>query len=142
VLATPLEMATVAQTIGNDGVRMPTSIVADKKLRPQAKPVRVMSGKLAGELTELMIGVVTEGTGYAGAIPQAQVAGKTGTAELGPKPGQENSEHPEQIKDAWFAAFAPAEKAKLAIGVLLIEAEAAGGEVAAPIASEVLSAGL
>jgi cell division protein FtsI/penicillin-binding protein 2 len=142
VLATPLEMASVAQTIGNDGVRMPTSIVAGRKLRPHAKPVRVMSGKLADELTELMIGVVTEGTGYAGAIPQAQVAGKTGTAELGPKPGQENAEHPEQIKDAWFAAFAPADRAKLAIGVLLIEAEAAGGEVAAPIASEVLSAGI
>jgi penicillin-binding protein A len=141
VLATPLEMATVAQTIGNGGVRLPTSIVADKKLRPHTEPVRVMSKKIAGELTELMIGVVTEGTGYAGAIPQAQVAGKTGTAELGPKPGQENAEHPEQRKDAWFAAFAPAEKAKLAIGVLLIEAEAAGGEVAAPAASEVLSAG-
>jgi hypothetical protein len=28
------------------------------------------------------------------------------------------------------------------VGVLLIEAEAAGGEVAAPIASEVLAAGL
>ena len=55
------------------------------------EPVRVMSKKIAGELTELMIGVVTEGTGTAGAIPQAQVAGKTGTAELGPKPGQENS---------------------------------------------------
>jgi peptidoglycan glycosyltransferase len=142
VLATPLEMASVAQTIGNDGVRMPTSVVANKKLRPHAQPVRVMSKKLAGEMTDLMVGVVTEGTGTAGAIPQAQVAGKTGTAELGPKPGQENSENPVQIKDAWFSAFAPAEKAKLAVGVLLIEAEAAGGEVAAPIASEVLSAGL
>ncbi|HEX4464883.1 MAG TPA: penicillin-binding transpeptidase domain-containing protein [Solirubrobacterales bacterium] len=142
VLATPLEMASVAQTIGNDGVREPTSIVANSKLRPDAKPVRVISKKIANELTELMIGVVTEGTGTAGAIPQAQVAGKTGTAELGPKPGEEESEHPQQRKDAWFAAFAPAEKAKLAIGVLLVEAEAAGGEVAAPAASEVLSAGL
>ena len=70
------------------------------------------------------------------------MAGKTGTAELGPKPGQEEEENPIQIKDAWFAAFAPAEKPKLAVGVLLIEAEAAGGEVAAPIASAVLSAGL
>ena len=60
VLATPLEMASVAQTIGNDGVRQPTSIVANKKLRPDAEPVRVMSKKIAGELTELMIGVVTE----------------------------------------------------------------------------------
>jgi penicillin-binding protein A len=142
VLATPLQMATVAQTIGNEGVREPTSIVANRKLRPEAEPVRVMSSELAAEMTELMVGVVTEGTGTAGAIPEAQVAGKTGTAELGPKPGQESSENPVQIKDAWFAAFAPAEKAKLAIGVLLIEAEAAGGEVAAPIASEVLSAGL
>jgi len=142
VLATPLEMASVAQTIANGGVREPTSIVQNKKLRPEAKPVRVMSKKLADELTELMVGVVTEGTGYAGAIPQAQVAGKTGTAELGPKPGQENEKEPEQRKDAWFAAFAPAENAKLAIGVLLIEAEAAGGEVAAPAASEVLAAGI
>jgi len=142
VLATPLQMATVAQTIANGGVREPTSIVANKKLRPEAKSVRVMSQKIAGELTELMIGVVTGGTGTAGAIPEAQVAGKTGTAELGPRPGEENSEHPQQRKDAWFAAFAPAEKAKLAIGVLLIEAEAAGGEVAAPAAAQVLSAGL
>ncbi len=142
VLATPLQMASVAQTIGNDGVRLPTSVVANEKLRPEAKPVRVMSPKIAAELTELMVGVVTGGTGYAAAIPEAQVAGKTGTAELGPKPGTEGEEEPEQIKDAWFAAFAPAEKAKLAVGVLLIEAEAAGGEVAAPIAGQVLSAGL
>jgi peptidoglycan glycosyltransferase len=142
VLATPLQMASVAQTIGNDGVRMPNSIVANKKLRPHAEPVRVMSKKLAGEMTELMTGVVTEGTGTAGAIPEAQVAGKTGTAELGPKPGQEEEENPVQIKDAWFAAFAPAEKARLAVGVLLIEAEAAGGEVAAPAAAQVFSTGL
>jgi peptidoglycan glycosyltransferase len=142
VLATPLEMASVAQTVANGGVRLPTSIVKNKALQPDAKPVRVMSKKIANELTELMIGVVTEGTGTAGAISQAQVAGKTGTAELGPKPGQEGEENPEQIKDAWFSAFVPAKGAKLAIGVLLIEAEAAGGEVAAPAAAEVLSAGL
>lgn len=142
VLATPLEMASVAQTIGNGGVREPTSIVANRKLRPDAEPVQAISEKTAKELTELMIGVVTSGTGYAGAIPEAQVAGKTGTAELGPVPGEEESEHPKQRKDAWFTAFAPAEKAKLAIGVLLVEAEAAGGEVAAPAASAVLSAGL
>jgi cell division protein FtsI/penicillin-binding protein 2 len=142
VLATPLEMATVAQTISNGGVREPTSVVANRKLRPDPESVRVMSKKIADELTELMVGVVTEGTGYAAAIPEAQVAGKTGTAELGPKPGTEGEEEPEQIKDAWFTAFAPAEKAKLAVGILLVEAEAAGGEVAAPIAGEVLSAGL
>jgi cell division protein FtsI/penicillin-binding protein 2 len=142
VLATPLQMASIAQTIANHGVRMPTSIVANRRIRPQAEPVRVMSKKIADQLTELMVGVVTSGTGFAGAIPEAQVAGKTGTAELGPVPGQENEEMPEQIKDAWFAAFAPAGDARLAVGVLLVDAAAAGGEVAAPAASQVLSAGL
>ena len=141
VQATALQMASVAQTVANGGVREPTSIVKNKKLRPEAEPVRVMSKRIANELTELMVGVVVEGTGTAGAIAEAQVAGKTGTAELGPKPGSEDEEHPEQRKDAWFAAFVPAEKPKLAIGVLLIEAEAAGGEVAAPAAAEVLSVG-
>jgi cell division protein FtsI/penicillin-binding protein 2 len=147
VLATPLQMASVAQTIANDGVRMPTSIVQTKKLRPTMKPVRVMSKQTADELTELMTGVVTEGTGTAGAIAAGQVAAKTGTAELGQlveseegveETGEEAS--PQHKKDAWFSAFATVEKPKLAIGVLLIEAEAAGGEVAAPIASTVLSA--
>ena len=142
VLATPLQMASVAQTIANGGIRQPTSIVANKKLRPSAEPERVMSERLAADMTDLMIGVVTGGTGTAGAIPEAQVAGKTGTAELGPKPGQEEEDNPIQVKDAWFAAFAPAEKPRLAIGVLLIEAEAAGGDVAAPAAAQVLSAGL
>jgi cell division protein FtsI/penicillin-binding protein 2 len=142
VLATPLEMASVAQTVANDGVREPTSIVNNKQLRPEPESTRVMSKQLADQLTELMVGVVVEGTGTAGAISEAQVAGKTGTAELGPKPGQEEEENPIQIKDAWFAAFAPAEKPKLAVGVMLIEAEAAGGEVAAPAAAEVLSAGI
>lgn len=142
VLATPLQMASVAQAIAKDGIREPTSIVANRKLRPEAEPVRAMPKKIADELTELMIGVVAGGTGYAAAISEAQVAGKTGTAELGPVPGQEDEPEPEQIKDAWFMAFAPAEKPRLAVGVMLIEAEASGGEVAAPIAGQVLSAGL
>jgi cell division protein FtsI/penicillin-binding protein 2 len=142
VLATPLLIAGVAQAIANGGVRAPTSVVANRRLRPEAEPQRVMSKRMAHQLTDLMVGVVTEGTGFAAAIAEAQVAGKTGTAELGPKPGTEGEEEPEQIKDAWFAAFAPAEKPRLAVGVMLIEAEAAGGEVAAPIAAEVLSAGL
>ena len=145
VLATPLQMATAAQTVANDGVRLPTPLVVKPELGPDEEPVRVMSPKIAAQLTELMIGVVNEGTGLAGAIPEAQVAGKTGTAELGPKPGQENlppGAIPEQIVDAWFTAFAPAEKPRLAVAVMLIDADADGGTVAAPVAAQILSAGL
>ncbi len=142
VMATPLQMASVAQTIAAGGVRSPTSIVANRKLRPQARPVRVMPRRVAAQLNGLMVGVVESGTGYAAAVEGVAVAGKTGTAELGPKPGEEESDNPVQIKDAWFAAFAPARKPRLAVGVLLIEAEASGGEVAAPIAGQVLATGL
>ncbi len=142
VLATPLEMATVAQTVANHGIRLPTPLVVKKDLRSGAEPTRVMSKKVSEELNELMVGVVTGGTGIAGAIPEAQVAGKTGTAELGPEPGQEGLANPGQIVDAWFTAFAPSQKARLAVAVMLVDAGADGGTVAAPVAAQVLSAGL
>ncbi len=142
VLATPLEMASVSQTVANGGVRLPNPLIVKKQLRSDAEPTRVMSKKISDQLNELMVGVVTGGTGTAGAIPEAQVAGKTGTAELGPQPGQEGLPNPEQIVDAWFTAFAPSKKAKLAVAVMLIDAGADGGTVAAPVAAQILSAGL
>jgi peptidoglycan glycosyltransferase len=147
VLATPLEMASVAQTIADGGVRSPTRIVSDRKLRPAAKPVRVSSEQVAMTLRELMIQVVTSGTGTAAALPGVQVAGKTGTAELGPKalePGQQKASGtaPEQKVDAWFTAFAPASDPKLVAAAMVVNANGDGGTVAAPIVRQVLAAGL
>jgi Penicillin binding protein transpeptidase domain/Penicillin-binding Protein dimerisation domain len=146
VLATPLEMASVAQTVANGGVRSPNSMVRDPALQPSTRPVRVTSKKTAAMLRELMIHVVTEGTGTAAALPGIQVAGKTGTAELGPKPlepGQaEAGVTPEQNVDAWFTGFAPAAKPKLVAAAMVINASADGGTVAAPIVRQVLDAGL
>jgi len=89
-------------------------------------------------MTGLMVAVVTSGTGYAAAISEGQVAGKTGTAEIGPR--GDGSE--DLIEDAWFAGFAPADDPELAIAVTVVDASGSGGEVAAPIAGAVLSAGL
>jgi cell division protein FtsI/penicillin-binding protein 2 len=145
VLATPLEMASVAQTIANGGVRSPTPLVRDRSLRPAAAPVRVTSDQTASTMRELMIRVVTSGTGTAAALPGIQVAGKTGTAELGPKalePGQAQSEAVEQNVDAWFTGFAPASQPKLVAAAMVVNASGDGGTVAAPIVREVLAAGL
>jgi penicillin-binding protein A len=147
VLATPLGMASVAQTVANDGVRSPTSIVKDPALKSGAKPVTVTSKENAKVLTGLMRAVVTSGTGVAANISGIEVAGKTGTAELGPRPGQPPAAPGEentvkQIVDGWFICFAPARHPKLAVAVMLIDASGDGGSTAAPIASNILTAAL
>jgi cell division protein FtsI/penicillin-binding protein 2 len=147
VLATPLGMASVAQTVANGGVRLPTPIVKDEALQSDAKPVEVTSKENAKVLTGLMRAVVTSGTGVAANIPGLEVAGKTGTAELGPKPGEPppppgSEDTAKQIVDGWFIAFAPADKPKLAIGVMLIDADGDGGTTAAPIARSILESAL
>ena len=90
LFATPLQMATVAQTIGNGGVRLKPHIMA-KAVDPDGRTVdevepeeeeRVVSARTASDLTAMMKNVVREGTGTAAALSGVEVAGKTGTAEL------------------------------------------------------------
>lgn len=142
VQATPLLMASVAQTIGNKGVALATPITREPELQPEREPVKATDPKTAAEVTELMKAVVTSGTGLAAANPDFQVAGKTGTAELGPTGEIGPDGEPINSEDAWFAAFAPAGNPRLAVAVMLIDASADGGTVAAPVAGSVLSAGL
>jgi penicillin-binding protein A len=138
VLASPLQMASVAQTIAAQGERSPTPIVTEPSLGPDAGTMKVTDPGIAATVRDLMVANVQSGTGEAAAIPEAQVAGKTGTAELGPDP-----ENPEALEEnAWFTAFAPAEKPKLALAVMIVDASGSGGEVAAPIAAQIFSGAL
>jgi peptidoglycan glycosyltransferase len=133
-LATPLGMASVAATIGAKGVRAkPRAIREDPVIRHRA-----VSAKVAGQVRDMMIGVVRGGTGTAAALPGVTVAGKTGTAELRFTGG--GGSDPSNT-DAWFVAFAPAGDPKVAVGVMLVGA-GAGGKAAAPIARQVLAAAL
>lgn len=152
VLATPLEVASMAQTIAAKGRRYPTPITTDPELGPEdSDPVAVTSPAVAKTVAALMEDVVQYGTGEQAAVQGLRIAGKTGTAELGPKPNQpppkptkpgEEPPDPEQILDAWFAAYAPADKPKLAIGILIANADGDGGQVAAPIAREIFASAL
>jgi penicillin-binding protein A len=156
VLASPLEMATVAATIA-DGGRRPQPTFLPEAAR---SGVRAMSASVARTLRHLMIAVVREGTGTAAAIPDVTVAGKTGTAELktacttsstpeasssetkeAGKSGCQGSESEAANTDAWFAAFAPALHPRVVVCVLLVK-DGAGGATAAPVAREVIEAAL
>jgi len=156
VLASPLEMATVAATIA-DGGRRPQPTFLPGTPKPD---VHAMSASVARTMRHLMIAVVREGTGTAAAIPGVTVAGKTGTAELktactASAPEANSAEHEAAREscqgqgaeseaantDAWFAAFAPALHPRIVVCVLLVK-DGAGGATAAPVAREVLEAGL
>ncbi|HYI81426.1 MAG TPA: penicillin-binding transpeptidase domain-containing protein [Thermoleophilaceae bacterium] len=141
-LATTLQMASVAQTIANGGIRMrPT-------LRPRpngAGGIRAIPADVAKTVERLMVGVVDYGTGTLAQVEGVDVAGKTGTAELGDTRGDD----PEAAlrdgdptnTDAWFTAYAPSGKPRVVVAVLLVR-NGAGGSTAAPAAQGVLVAGL
>jgi hypothetical protein len=142
VLATPLAMAVVADTIASGGVRHRPTLLEHGGVGPG---IRVASGRIARIVEKMMVAVVDHGTGTAAALPGVKVAGKTGTAELqstvGQPPPGELGAAPTSDTDAWFAAYAPARKPRLAVGVLFVKA-GAGGATAAPAARIVLQAGL
>lgn len=140
VLATPLQMASVAQTVGNRGVRVdPTLVVGERPVRK-----RVTSARVARTLRNLMVGAVDYGTGTAAAIPGVKVAGKTGTAELedtrGPEAEETTFSDPMNT-DAWFTAFAPAARPRIVVAALFVR-NGAGGATAAPAARIVLARAL
>jgi len=139
-LATPLQMASVAQTIAMRGIRYPPTLTAAN--RPRG--TRVTSERVARVIGSLMVDVVAYGTGTAAALPDVRVAGKTGTAELedtrDPETGETRPPDPENT-DAWFTAYAPAKRPRIAVAVMLVRA-GAGGATAAPAARVVLDAAL
>jgi cell division protein FtsI/penicillin-binding protein 2 len=143
VLATPLEFATIAATIADRGVRVAPTL----RKGTVAQGERILPVDVARRIGSYMRSVVRSGTGTAAAIPGVKVAGKTGTAELRdttPEPDPVTGELP--VSDAtdtnaWFAAYAPAGRPKLAVAVMLVGA-GAGGATAAPAARVVLDAGL
>ena len=116
--ASVLQMAMVGSAVANDGnLRAPylvDSVYNAKGERASlTKPhtmTSVMSKKTADRVTDMMVGVVNNGTGYAAALPDVQVAGKTGTAET----GKEND-------DSWFVGFAPADDPQVVIAIIVEE---------------------
>jgi peptidoglycan glycosyltransferase len=132
---TPLQMALVAAVVASGG-QMPAvhlvQAVQDgfgqwhEPARAASHPA--ISPYTAEQLRTAMVLAVEEGNAEEAALPGITVAGKTGTAQVG---------EPGQLPHAWFIGFAPAE-APQAVVVVLVENGGEGGQVAAPVAREVL----
>lgn len=140
LLTTPLQMALVAATVANGGVEMRPHLVA-RITSPSGSTIvttkpqvwnRVMKPQTAAEINQMMQ-LVTKGGTAAQAFSgyPVPVAGKTGTAETGVN----------NIYDAWFICFAPADHPRVAVAVAVEHVpNGFGGAVAAPIAKQLLQA--
>ncbi|MEA4890715.1 MAG: penicillin-binding transpeptidase domain-containing protein [Clostridiaceae bacterium] len=130
----PLQMAMIAGAIGHQGVLQQAHII-DHLTNPlgmnyaqlnEQTIKSILSTRIAGELEELMVNAVKNGTGSAAAIKGYTVAGKTGTVQVD---GQDNN--------ALFVGYITDDQMPLAIAVI-VEEGGSGGKTAAPIAAALL----
>jgi len=146
---TPIQLAHATATVANDGVAFrPHLVKTIRSLRSGEvrEVVREPSGTLAAKPEHLamiknaLVGVNKEGTA-AGAFRKAAYVsgGKTGTAQVYSLKGEKYVAHrvDERLRDhAWFIAYAPADKPRIAVSVL-VENGGFGAQAAAPIARKV-----
>jgi len=149
-LVTPLQLAFAVSTLANDGVAYRPHLVKEIQHaadEPTVEPQPIYDLHIPPEHLSLVKRAMTEvlkpGGTAVGAFMGVQytVGGKTGTAQVvGMKQGEkyDAKKISEYNRDhAWFIAFAPADKPRIALAVLA-ENGGHGGSTAAPIARKVL----
>ena len=146
-LTNPLHLALIASAIANQGTMYAPRLVTEVRDSTTGRTIRTfapddfshpLTADSAAQLRAMMVSVVEGGTGTAAQIPGMIVAGKTGTATNGEG----------TPPNAWFTSFAPAgsgQTARIAVAVIVLDGgdlgnEATGGQVAAPIAKQVMEA--
>jgi len=150
-LTTPLQMAMVAATVGNGGIRYRPKIV---------KTIRTAGGEVVFESTPEVVGrlpvsektlqlvreglfkVVNDrhGTAWRSRLDGIVMCGKTGTAQVvGRRDDDADGDgEGDPIKDhAWFVAYAPGEDPRIAVAVIVEHGEH-GSSAAAPVAAEMI----
>jgi cell division protein FtsI/penicillin-binding protein 2 len=141
VAATPLQMHMAMGVIASGGLLLRPQII--REIRDASGEIvyryttvakrRVITEQTARTMRSLLQGVPVEGTGKAAAIPNYEVAGKTGSTQK-LIDGRYSSQH----HVASFVGFFPASRPQVAISVIIDDADplkgsyASGGMVAAP----------
>jgi cell division protein FtsI/penicillin-binding protein 2 len=139
IAVTPMQMAAGYAAIANGGMLRAPHIVASVGGRKTAQPKgrRVISAATAASVRKMLEGVIGPGGTASGAeIKGYNLAGKTGTAEKA-----FNGEYSKDKYVASFVGFAPADKPKLLVAVVVDEpnGEIYGGQVAAPAWREIVN---
>src|SRR5882672_3024041 len=148
---TPLQLAQAVATLANDGVMYRPHFVdyiqnpiSGERSYVEPQPIKTipLKAKNLEVVKNAMVGVNKEGTGARAFIGAAYVsAGKTGTAQviaLSKNEKYSEATVAEHLRDhALFIAFAPSDKPRIAVAVL-VENAGFGARAAAPVARQVL----
>jgi cell division protein FtsI (penicillin-binding protein 3) len=135
---TPLQMATGYAAMANGGILREPSLISTVGGQPterEGEGSRVISRRTAGQLRNMLEGVLEPGgTASSVSVPGYVLAGKTGTAQK-----VVGGTYSEDEYVASFVGFAPAQRPKLLVAVVVDEPlyVHTGGEVAAPVFSEI-----
>ena len=144
---TPLQMAAAVSAVANGGElvqpRAVRAVIRDRKRLTVPRKIieRAIAPGTAATLTDIMEGVVTDGTGKSAQIQGYTVAGKTGTA----KKLVNGSYRGHSDYNVSFVGFVPSRKPVFTIVVVVDSPHRVspyGGVVAAPIFQKIASAAL
>jgi penicillin-binding protein 2 len=149
---TPLQLLVLLSAVANGGRLFLPQVVERvediygekiKEYLPEETGKANISENTLRLIREALMGAVNEprATGWASALKQVKVAGKTGTAQVVRMASDfkkgDMKRMPVRFRDhAWFAAYAPCEAPEIAV-VVLVEHGGYGGAAAAPIAKKV-----
>ena len=143
LLVTPLQMAQSMGIVANGGTFYQTRLVQqvqtfDNEIvtayQVRAKRTLDLLSETRDQLRIGMIDAVSGGggTGHQASLDNVEVAGKTGTAQWGPKDKERTA--------AWFAGFLPADQPQYAFAALYegdVGSNVHGGSTAAPMIADV-----
>lgn len=138
VLVTPLHMAMIAGAIGNDGVMMKPTLIAQvsgasgiAKLRSSGGVYkRSVSESTANVIAEYMYATVQSGTATRAQVDGHRICGKTGSAET--------SDDKTVPTNAWFIGFVDETEHPYAVAVV-VEEGGSGGDMAARLGGKALA---
>lgn len=144
VLTTPLQMAQSMAIVANGGTFYQTRLVEQVQTvsneivaaySVRAKKTIDASPMVMEQIHTAMVDAVNApaGTAHQASLDKVSVAGKTGTAQWGPKEKERTA--------AWFAGFVPAEHPQYAFAALYegdVGSSAHGGSAAAPMIGRIL----
>ncbi|WP_421084821.1 peptidoglycan D,D-transpeptidase FtsI family protein [Rothia nasimurium] len=139
VKTTPLQVAMMSAAIANDGVQMKPNLVRSVRSHNLSSLYefsaeelrRSTSAEIAHQVRDWMVTGVNEGIASRAAVPGVQVAGKTGTAEIGDT----------GLNNSWFTGFAPADDPQVALAVVYEGVDVTtGAQLAAPAAKQLFEA--